>query len=153
MISFIIFLIARTARIACADRQTDIRDTTVILAAHTHQGLIIRALTIKLTRASTRTRARPTARVRLGLGLWLALGLGLGLGSVFTFKRPDRFCRRTKFTMIAHQGQNEDWTLRASLTHSISQLHKHLLLYFFFLNTILTKNANVKSYNSSVSDF
>ena len=29
----------------------------------------------------------------------LGLGLGLGLGSVFTFKRPDRFCRRTKFNV------------------------------------------------------
>ena len=28
-----------------------------------------------------------------------AKGLGLGLGSVFTFKRPDRFCRRTKFNV------------------------------------------------------
>ena len=35
----------------------------------------------------------------LRLGLWLALGLGQGLGSVFTFKRPDRFCRRTKFNV------------------------------------------------------
>ena len=35
----------------------------------------------------------------LVLGLWLALGLGLGLGSVSTFKRPDRFCRRTKFNV------------------------------------------------------
>ena len=39
-------------------------------------------------------------RLRLGLGLWLALGLGLG--SVFTFKRPDRFCRRTKFTVTGY---------------------------------------------------
>ena len=36
------------------------------------------------------------------IGLWLALGLGLGLGSVFTFKRPDRFCRQTKFNVTGH---------------------------------------------------
>ena len=72
---------------------------------------ILRALTIKLTRARARTMARALARTRdrprlrarvwlaLGLGLWLALGLGLGLESVFTFKRPDRFCRRTKFNV------------------------------------------------------
>ena len=51
---------------------------------------ILRELTIKLTRARARARARAMAR---------ALGLGLGLGSVFTFKRSDRFCRRTKFNV------------------------------------------------------
>ena len=35
----------------------------------------------------------------LGLGLWLALRLRLELESVFTFKCPDRFCRRTKFNV------------------------------------------------------
>ena len=70
---------------------------------------ILRALTINLTRARARAmaRARALARTRdslgLGLGLWLALGLGLRLGSVFTFKRPDRFCRRTKFNVTYPQ--------------------------------------------------
>ena len=68
---------------------------------------ILRKLTNKLTRASTRTRAMSRAsarawlwlglRIGLGLGLGLWLALGLGLGSVFTFKYLDRFCRRTKF--------------------------------------------------------
>ena len=40
-------------------------------------------------------------RIGLGLGLGLWLALGLGLGSVFTFKRPDCFCRRTKFNVTA----------------------------------------------------
>ena len=30
--------------------------------------------------------------------------IGLGLGSVFTFKRPDRFCRWTKFSMTVQNG-------------------------------------------------
>ena len=74
---------------------------------------ILRALTIKLTQARARTRARARAKglglwlglrigLVLGLGLWLPLGLGLGLGSVFTFKRPDRFCRRTKFNVTEY---------------------------------------------------
>ena len=44
MVSFIIFLIACTARIACADGQTHIhthKTTTVTLAAHAHRGLQI----------------------------------------------------------------------------------------------------------------
>ena len=44
MVSFIIFLIARTARIACPDRQTDRQNdkpSTVTLAAHARRGLII----------------------------------------------------------------------------------------------------------------
>ena len=48
IISFVIPLIARTARIACADRHTDIKTdtethetTTVTLAAHARRGLII----------------------------------------------------------------------------------------------------------------
>ena len=43
MVSFVILLIARTARIACADRQTDEthETTTVTLAAHARRGLII----------------------------------------------------------------------------------------------------------------
>ena len=70
---------------------------------------ILRTLTIKLTRARARARAMVGLGLGLwlglgiglglGLGLWLALGLGLGLGSVFTFKCPDRFCRRTKFNV------------------------------------------------------
>ena len=67
---------------------------------------ILRALTIKLTRARARAMAMARARAK-GLGLWLGLGIGLGLGlglgleleSVFTSKRPDRFCRRTKFNV------------------------------------------------------
>ena len=44
MVSFIILLIVRTARIVCADRETDRhtqthRTATVILAAHAHRGL------------------------------------------------------------------------------------------------------------------
>ena len=48
MVSFVILLIARTARIVCADRHTDIQTdrhthetTTVTLAAHACRGLII----------------------------------------------------------------------------------------------------------------
>ena len=44
MVSFVILLVARTARIACADRQTDRQNdkpSTVTLAAHAHRGLII----------------------------------------------------------------------------------------------------------------
>ena len=62
--------------------------------------------------ARDKAMARTTDRPRLGLGLWLALGLGLGLGSVFTFKRPDRFCRRTKFNVTGHcwwSGQRYSW--------------------------------------------
>ena len=67
---------------------------------------ILRTLTIKLTRARpmamamamARTRARALARTRDRPRL-RAKGLGLGLESVFTFKRPDRFCRRTKFNV------------------------------------------------------
>ena len=43
MVSFVILLIVRTARIACADRQTDRQThetTTVTLAAHARRGLI-----------------------------------------------------------------------------------------------------------------
>ena len=41
-ISFVILLIARTARIACADRHTDTHETTTVtLAAHARRGLII----------------------------------------------------------------------------------------------------------------
>ena len=67
---------------------------------------ILRTLTIKLTRAMAMAMARAMARARararalaIGLGIGLGLGLGLGLESVFTFKRPDRFCRRTKFNV------------------------------------------------------
>ena len=68
-------------------------------------------LTIKLTWASARpramSRARTMARVmpttrdklRLRARAMVALGLGLGLGSLFMFKRPDHFCRRTKFNV------------------------------------------------------
>ena len=42
---------------------------------------------------------------RLALGLGLGLCLGLGLGSVFTFKRPDHFCRRANFTVTGPLGQ------------------------------------------------
>ena len=44
MVSFVILLIARTARIACADRHADRQaraTTTVTLAAHARRGLII----------------------------------------------------------------------------------------------------------------
>ena len=50
MASFVILLIARTARIACADRHTDRQTdrqththetTTITLAAHARRGLII----------------------------------------------------------------------------------------------------------------
>ena len=42
MASFVILLIARTARIACAERHTDTHTrTTVTLAAHACRGLII----------------------------------------------------------------------------------------------------------------
>ena len=46
MASFVILLIARTARIACADRHTDTHThahetTTVTLSAHARRGLII----------------------------------------------------------------------------------------------------------------
>ena len=44
MVSFIILLIARTARIACPDRQTDRQNdkpSTVTLAAHARRGLIM----------------------------------------------------------------------------------------------------------------
>ena len=45
MVSFVILLIARTARIACADRHTDTHThthetTTVTLAVHARRGLI-----------------------------------------------------------------------------------------------------------------
>ena len=41
IISFVILLIARTARIACADRQTNTHETTTVtLAAHARRGLI-----------------------------------------------------------------------------------------------------------------
>ena len=49
MASFVILLIARTARIACSDRHTDTHThihththetTTVTLSAHAHRGLI-----------------------------------------------------------------------------------------------------------------
>ena len=39
MISFVILLVARTARIACADRQTH-KTTAVTLTAHARRGLI-----------------------------------------------------------------------------------------------------------------
>ena len=44
MVSFVILLVARTARIACADRQTDRQNdkpSTVTLAEHARRGLII----------------------------------------------------------------------------------------------------------------
>ena len=44
MVSFVILLVARTARIACADRQTDRQNdkpSTVTLAAHARRGLIM----------------------------------------------------------------------------------------------------------------
>ena len=42
MVFFVMPLIARTARIACADRQTDKHETTTVtLAAHARRGLII----------------------------------------------------------------------------------------------------------------
>ena len=44
MVSFIILLIARTARIACPDRQTERQNdkpSTVTLAAHARRGLIM----------------------------------------------------------------------------------------------------------------
>ena len=44
MVSFVILLVARTARIACADRQTDRHNdkpSTVPLAANVRRGLII----------------------------------------------------------------------------------------------------------------
>ena len=64
---------------------------------------ILRALTIKLTQARARTRARARARAR-AMARDRAMTMTtdrprLGLGSVFTFKRPDRFCRRTKFNV------------------------------------------------------
>ena len=40
MASFVILLIARTARIACADRHT-YKTTTVILTEHARRGLIM----------------------------------------------------------------------------------------------------------------
>ena len=43
MVSFVILLVARTARIACADRQTDRQNdkpSTVTLAAHARRGLM-----------------------------------------------------------------------------------------------------------------
>ena len=41
MVSFIILLIARTARIACPDRQTDRhKPSTVTLAVHARRGVI-----------------------------------------------------------------------------------------------------------------
>ena len=43
MASFVILLVARTARIACSDRQTDRQNdkpSTVTLAAHARRGLI-----------------------------------------------------------------------------------------------------------------
>ena len=46
MVSFVIFLIARTARIACADRHTDTHThetTTVTLTAHARRGLIMQS--------------------------------------------------------------------------------------------------------------
>ena len=49
MVYFVIPLIARTARIACADRQTyrhTHETTTVILAAHARHGLMIVTCTI-----------------------------------------------------------------------------------------------------------
>ena len=48
MVSFVILLVAHTARIACADRQTDRQNdkpSTVTLAAHARRGLMIRAAT------------------------------------------------------------------------------------------------------------
>ena len=70
---------------------------------------ILRAPTIKLTQARARTRARARAMARdramarttdrPRLRARAMVILGLGLGSVFTFKRPDRFCRRTKFNV------------------------------------------------------
>ena len=41
MVSFIILLIAHTARIACADRHTDTHETTTVtIAVHARRGLI-----------------------------------------------------------------------------------------------------------------
>ena len=41
IVSFVILLIARTSRIACADRHTDIHETTTVtLAAHARRGLM-----------------------------------------------------------------------------------------------------------------
>ena len=43
MVSFVILLIARTARIACADRHIDTHThgtTTITVAAHAHRGLM-----------------------------------------------------------------------------------------------------------------
>ena len=41
MVSFVVLLIARTARIACADRHTDTHETTTVtLAAHARRWLI-----------------------------------------------------------------------------------------------------------------
>ena len=51
MASFVILLIARTARIACSDRHTYIQThetTTVTLSAHARRGLII----IKIIRSA-----------------------------------------------------------------------------------------------------
>ena len=41
MVSFVVLLIAHTARIACTDRHTDTHETTTVtLAAHARRGLI-----------------------------------------------------------------------------------------------------------------
>ena len=65
MVSFIILLIARTARIACQDRQTDRqtdrqndKPSTVTLAAHARRGLIttqIKAAFVVLKQAAQLT--------------------------------------------------------------------------------------------------
>ena len=70
---------------------------------------ILRALTIKLTRAKARARSMARARARalantrdrprLRAMVSSRARARVGLGSVFTFKRPDRFCRRTKFNV------------------------------------------------------
>ena len=67
MVSFIILLIARTARIACADRHTDrqtYKTTTVTLDAHAHRGLTTESVQMNFSGNDVHVYLLVTLRVR-----------------------------------------------------------------------------------------
>ena len=128
---------------------------------------ILRALTIKLTRARARARARAMARARAlartrDRPIWLALGLGLGLGSVFTFKRLRLLQKRTDTRGVGISNMTKSIYLLTTTPNShIHRFHLHPLPAhhthtFHPLSTIVINTLNlckVQSMNDNCGEW